>query len=65
MKITISHLKHINETCLVFEPECPKDKKSLRAFANELDKNNHRYGSISVMSKMIELSVPCGLYYRR
>lgn len=62
MKITISNS---NETHLTFEAESPKDKKSLRAFANELDKNNHRYGSISVMSKMIKLSIPCSLYYRR
>ena len=61
MKITISHDK---ETYLYFESESLIDIESLRAFEKELNKNNHRYGSVSSVSK-VELAIPCSLFYRR
>lgn len=61
MKITPCYSEEIGRY-LEFVPECARDKKSLREFANELISAGTRFYSISVHNRIVSVKVPCKLF---
>jgi hypothetical protein len=64
MKVTLD-IANPRNPLLVLEKETPQDGTVLKAIAGTLNKNNVQHGSLSICTKVIEVSLPLRLVHRK